>query len=118
MSLLSPHVHHDTVTVVLRTMGLDSRNSRVPVEIGQVLATGQLQPATQEDVERYGGTGTSVLDMARFITPEFPGDDISQVITADGRVWDVVGAPTRYRSSRRTSRDVVRLSAPTQKRRW
>lgn len=118
MSLLSPHVHNDTVTVVLRTMGLDSRNSRVPVEVGQVLATGQFQPATQEDVERYAGTGTSVLDMARFITPEFPGDDISQVITADGRVWDVVGAPARYRSSRRTSRDIVRLSAATPERRW
>lgn len=118
MSLISAAGSTDTVTVILRTMGTDSRNARVPVEVGRVLCTGRVQPTTATDVERYMNTGTSVVDMSRFITPEFPGDDLSQVITADGVVHDVVGRVQRRRSSRMTSHDVVILSATVQKRRW
>lgn len=118
MGLLDSSGHNHTVTVVLRTMGKDSRGARVPVEVGRVLQTGQLQHSTQADVERYAQTGTAVQDMQRFICREFPGDDISQVVTSDGRVWDVVGSVQRHRNSRRTSRDVVLLSAHNTERRW
>lgn len=118
MGLLDSTGHNATVTVVLRTMGKDSRGARVPVEIGRVLQTGQLQHSTQADVERYAQTGVAVQDMKRFICREFPGDDISQVITDDGRVWDVSGSVQRHRNSRRTSRDIVMLSAHVPERRW
>ena len=118
MSLLSSSNHNDTVTVVIRTMSQDSRGARVPTEVGRVLCTGMLHNSTTADIERYAGTGVAVQDMKRFVTREFPGDDISQVVTADGVTWDVVGSVKRFRNSRMTSRDVVLLSAVSQKRRW
>lgn len=118
VGLLDSTGHNDTVTVVLRTMGKDSRGARVPVEVGRVLHTGMIQHSTQADVERYAQTGAAVLDMKRFICRDFPGDDISQVITNDGRVWDIAGSVQRHRNSRCTSRDIVMLSAHTPERRW
>lgn len=118
MSLISSQGATDTVTVILRTMGKDSRGALVPVEVGRVLCSGRVSPTTSGDVERYLNTGTSVSDMSRFTTPEFPGDDISQVITPDGVTHDVVGRPQRMRSSSMTSRDIVILSAQSQTRNW
>lgn len=116
MSLIDSRGATDTVTVIVRAMGKDSRNARVPVEVGRVLCRGRLQPATQADVERLQGSGTSVLELWRFSCAQFPGDDISQV-EADGRLFDVVATPARHRSSRNTRRDVVLLSAANQQRR-
>lgn len=118
MSLIRHNMATDTVTVILRAPGKDSRNSRVPVEVGRVLCSGRLQPTTAVDVERYMNTGTAVAEMTRFITAEFPGDDLSQVITPDGVTHDVVGRPQRRRGSRRTSHDIVILSATAQPSRW
>lgn len=118
MSLIRHTKATDTVTVILRAPGKDTRNSRVPVEVGRALCSGRLQPTTATDVERYMGTGTAVAEMTRFITAEFPGDGLSQVITPDGVVHDVVGRPQRHRPSPRTSRDIVILSATKQTSRW
>lgn len=116
MSLLSPQGYTDTVTVILRTTGVDRRGAQVPVELGRVLCSGRLEPSTQGDVERYAGTGVAVQDVKRFITRSFPGDDLAQVVTGDGTTYDVLGAPRRHRSSRRTTRDIVLLSATAQVR--
>lgn len=118
MSLISAQGATDTVTVILRTMGRDSRNARVPVEVGRVLCSGRLQVSTASDVERYSSTGVAVSDTSRFTTPEFPGDDISQVITPDGVTHDVVGRPQRRRASRMTTHDIVLLTAQAQRRDW
>lgn len=117
VSLLASSNHKDTVVVILRTMGKDSRGAMVPTELARVICTGSLHEATQADVERYAGSGVAVYDLKRFVTYDFPGDDISQV-EVDGVVYDVVGAPKRYRNSRMTARDVVLLSATKQVRRW
>lgn len=118
MRLLSTAGSTDTVTVILREVVTDSRGHHVPQEVGRVLCRGMVHVSTQADVERYAGTGMAVQDMRRFVTREFPGDDVSQVILSDGVVYDVVGAPKRFRNSRMTSRDVVMLSATKQPRQW
>lgn len=118
MSILSTSINSDTVTVILRTTRKDSRGSLETVELGRVTHTGSVHQATDTDVERYGGTGDSILAMKRFVTYEFPGDDLSQVILPDGITYDVAGSPTRYRNSRMTSRDVVVLRAQKVKRVW
>lgn len=118
MSLIKTNGANQRVTVVLRTMGKNARNQPEPVEVGRVPCVGRVSQSTDQDVERYAGSGAAVMDLIRFITTSFPGDDISQVITEDGRVWEVQGAVDRHRSSRMTRRDVVILGAKYQTRRW
>lgn len=118
MSLIRNHGAKVRVTVVLRAQGRNSRGQPEPVEVGRVPCAGQWSPSTEADVERYMESGSAVSEFRRFTTREFPGDDLSQVITPDGRVWEVVGTPRRYRSSRNTARDIVMLSAKSQSRRW
>lgn len=118
MSLIKNNGANQRVTVVLRTMGRNSRNQPEPVEVGRVPCAGRVSQSTDQDIERYAGSGSAVMDLCRFITTEFPGDDISQVITEDGRIWEVQGTVDRHRSSRMTRRDVVILGAKAQVRRW
>ena len=106
------------VTVVLYRVVINERGKTDKEEVGRVLVAGRLQPSTQADVERYGGSGVAVHDAMRFICKRFPGDDLSEVIDADGVVYDVAARPKRHRSSRATSRDVVMLHAKMQRRRW
>lgn len=117
MSLIRRNGANVRVTVVLRSMGKNARGQSVPVEKGRVVCVGRLSPSTEADVERYASSGSAVAEYTRFTTAAFPGDDLSQVVTGDGRVWEVVGAPRRYSPSRATTRDIVMLSAKTQKRR-
>ena len=118
MSLLSARGGTHTVTVVLYTATTNDRGKVEKVEVGRVLVAGRLQPSTQADVERYAGAGAAVYDTMRFICKSFPGDDISEVVDANGTVYSVVARPRRHRSSRKTARDVVLLSARSQKRAW
>lgn len=118
MSLIRTNGANERVTVVLRTMGKNQRGQPEPVEVGRVPCAGRFALSTDQDVERYGGSGSAVMDLRRFITAQFPGDDLSQVITGDGRVWEVEGAVDRHRPSPMTRRDIVILSAKTQIRRW
>lgn len=117
MSLIRTNGANVRVTVVLRSMRKNARGQLVPVETGRVECAGRLSPATEADVERYASSGPAVEERTRFTTCSFPGDALSQVVTGDGRVWEVVGAPRRYAPSRATTRDIVMLSAKTQKRR-
>lgn len=118
MSLLQGHGTTHTVTVVLYRAVVNERGKADKAEVGRVLATGRLQPSTQADVERYAGAGNAVYDTMRFICKQFPGDDLSEVISAEGTVYDVLARPKRHRSSRATARDVVVLSAKSQRRVW
>lgn len=118
MSLLQGHGTTHTVTVVLYRSIVNERGKADKAEVGRVLATGRLQPSTQADVERYAGAGKAVYDTMRFICKKFPGDDLSEVVDAEGTVYEVVARPKRHRSSRATSRDVVLLSAKSQRRAW
>lgn len=118
MSLLQGHGTTHTVTVVLYRAVVNERGKADKAEVGRVLATGRLQPSTQADVERYAGAGSAVYDTMRFICKQFPGDDLSEVISAEGTVYDVLARPKRHRSSRATARDVVLLSAKSQRRVW
>ncbi len=118
MSLLQGHGTTHTVTVVLYRAVVNERGKADKAEVGRVLATGRLQPSTQADVERYAGAGNAVYDTMRFICKQFPGDDLSEVISAEGTVYDVLARPKRHRSSRATARDVVLLSAKSQRRVW
>lgn len=118
MSLIRTNGANRRVTVILRTMGEDQRRQPVPVEVARVPCAGRWVAATDGDVERYGESGGAVMDLARFITGSFPGDDLSQVLTEDGRVWEVQGGVTRHNPSRMTRRDTVVLSAKAQTRRW
>lgn len=106
------------VTVVLFRSRIDPRGKMSREEVGRVLVDGRLQPSTQEDVERYAGSGKAVHDAMRFICKRFPGDDQSQVLDEQGILYEVIGRPKRHRSSRMTSRDVVLLAAKSQPRRW
>ena len=116
MSLIDNHGANTRVAVILRKMGKDARERPVPVEVGRVTCFGRLEPSTSQDVERYAGTGTAVAESMRFTTSVFPGDDLSQVVTEDGTVWEVMGEVSRHRASRRTSRDRVMLTATSQVR--
>ena len=116
VSLLSSQKGTHRVVVVLRRIEVDSSRRRVPVEYGRVLCTGRIQAASSSDVERLAGSGVSVVDTMRFITGQFPGDDLSLVVDGDV-TYEVVGAPRRHRGSRRTARDVVYLTAEHQQRR-
>lgn len=118
MSLLQGYGTTHTVTVVLYRAVVNERGKADKAEVGRVLATGRLQPSTQADVERYAGAGNAVYDTMRFICKQFPGDDLSEVIDAEGTVYDVLARPKRHRSSRATARDVVVLSAKSQRRVW
>ena len=118
MSLLQGHGTTHTVTVVLYRAVVNELGKADKAEVGRVLATGRLQPSTQADVERYAGAGNAVYDTMRFICKQFPGDDLSEVIDAEGTVYDVLARPKRHRSSRATARDVVVLSAKSQRRVW
>ena len=118
MSLLQGHGTTHTVTVVLYRAVVNERGKADKAEVGRVLATGRLQPSTQADVERYAGAGNAVYDTMRFICKQFPGDDLSEVISAEGTVYDVLARPKRHRSSRATDRDVVLLSAKSKRRVW
>lgn len=116
MSLIDNHGANTRVAVILRRMAKDERGRMVPEEVGRITSFGRVSPSTDQDVERYAGTGVAVSELVRYTTSSFPGDDLSQVLTEDGRLWDVVGTVTRYKSSRRTARDVVMLSAASQVR--
>lgn len=118
MSLLQGHGTTHTVTVVLYRAVVNERGKADKAEVGRVLATGRLQPSTQADVERYAGAGSAVYDTMRFICKQFPGDDLSEVIDAEGTIYEVLARPKRHRSSRATARDVVLLSAKSQRRVW
>lgn len=118
MSLLTGHGTTHTVTVVIYRAVVNERGKVDKAEVGRVLVTGRLQPSTQADVERYAGAGKAVYDTMRFICKQFPGDDLSEVIDADGITYEVLARPKRHRSSRATSRDVVLLSAKSQRRAW
>lgn len=120
MSLISNHGANVSVTVILNESVRDGRGAVTTNEIGRVVSRGRLNPSTSSDMERVANTGIAASELQRFITAEFPGDDLSQVLLSDGSVWDVVGVVQRYRSSRRTSRDIVLLTATSQKgrRRW
>lgn len=110
MSLLSRGHSTHQVTVVLREMQVGKHGRLVPVETGRVECWGRIQPATTEDIAGLASAGeTQVLNMKNFFCRFFPGDDISQVIDHTGTIYNVVGEPQRHRSSRRTSRDVVKL---------
>lgn len=117
MSLLDRAGATHTVTVVLRRPTTNERGKTEYAEVGRVLCDGALQPSTQADVERYDGSGMAVQDTMRFIARNFPGDDVS-LVEHEGITYRVIGAPRRYRSSPRTARDIVLLSAETQPRRW
>lgn len=118
VSLLSKRGGTHTVTVILYRAVVDDRGKTTKAEVGRVLATGRLQPSTSADVERYASAGVAVYETMRFICKNYPGDDLSEVIDAEGVRYEVVGAPRRHRSSRATHRDIVLLSAKTQKRKW
>ncbi|RAV34253.1 hypothetical protein [Corynebacterium heidelbergense] len=110
MGLRSNTSATDRVVVVLREMRPGKRGVDVPTEIGRVSCLGRMQESTSTDVQAYAAAGeTGVLNLKRFYTRVFPGDDLSQVIDADGVLWNVVGEPKRHRGSRGTARDVVAL---------
>lgn len=117
MSLLDSKAT-DRVTIVLYRVVTNERGKADTVEVGRVIGVGRLQPATQAEVDRYAGTGASIYDTKRFSTKRFAGDDLSEVIDADGVTYTVVARPRVHRSSRATSRDIVILSAKKQKRVW
>lgn len=118
MSLLTGHGTTHTVTVVLYRGVVNERGKADKAEVGRVLVNGRLQPSTQADVERYAGAGKAVYDTMRFICKQFPGDDLSEVIDDRGVTYEVVARPKRHRASRATRRDVVLLSAKSQRRVW
>lgn len=71
---------------------------------------GRLQESTVDDIQAYtGAIDHGVLHMKRFYCAVFPGDDLSQVLDEDGRLYDVVGEPKHHHGSRRTRRDSVML---------
>lgn len=106
------------VTVILYRATVDSRGKSSTEEVGRVLATGRLQPASQSDITRYADSGKAVQEMMRFSTADFPGDDLSEVIDRNGITYAVTATPRRTRSSRATQRDVVMLQAKTLRRKW
>lgn len=112
MSLIARRSSPDKVTVILRRMEETptSRGRKVPVETGRVECWGRLQESSTEDITAYAAAGEAgVLHTRRFYTRSFPGDYLSQVVDAAGRVYEVVGEPKQHRGSRRTARDVVVL---------
>lgn len=100
----------DQVVVVLREHVEGERGRPVPVVVGRVAVVGRMQESTTDDVVAYAAAGEQqVMHLRRFICRDFPGDDLAQVVDAEGVLWNVVGEPKRHVGSRRTRRDVVML---------
>lgn len=100
----------DSCAVILREHREGERGFPIPVEVGAVHVVGRFQELESSDVIASAASGErQVLNLRKFICRNFPGDDLSQVLDADGVLWNVVGEPKRHRGSRRTSRDVVFL---------
>lgn len=107
----------DRVVVLLRENREGERGRLEPVVVGRVAVDGRLQESSSADIEAYATAGESgVLNMKRLYCRSFPGDDLSQVLDADGVLYNVVGEPKRHRGSRRTARDVVYLKQAGVKR--
>ena len=88
----------DKVTVILRENQIGRHGRLVPVETGRVECWGRIQ----------------VLTMKNFLCRAFPGDSLSQVLDSNGMLYNIVGEPERFTSSRLTARTVVRLKQATQ----
>ena len=102
----------DTVTVILRETREGASGRLVPVEVGRVTVVGRMHESTStdiQDVAAVGEAGVGVLTLKRFTCRHYPGDDLSQVIDAEGVKYNVAGEPKRHRASRRTRRDAVLL---------
>ncbi|CAM2928749.1 hypothetical protein LA343_11525 [Corynebacterium falsenii] len=117
MSLRARSNSPDRVVVLLRENREGERGRLEPVVVGRTAVDGRLQESSSADIQSYAAAGESgVLNMKRFYCRTFPGDDLSQVIDADGVLYNVVGEPKRHRGSRRTARDVVYLKQAGVKR--
>lgn len=117
MSLRSKVGSTDRVVVLLRENREGERGRLEPVVVGRIAVEGRLQESSSADIEAYAAAGeTGVLNMKRLYCRSFPGDDLSQVLDADGVLYNVVGEPKRHRGSRRTARDVVYLKQAGVKR--
>ena len=117
MSLRARSNSTNRVVVLLRENREGERGRLEPVVVGRIAVEGRLQESSSADIQSYAAAGESgVLNMKRFYYRAFPGDDLSQVIDADGVLYNVVGEPRRYRGSRRTARDVVYLKQAGVKR--
>lgn len=117
MSLRSKVGSTDRVVVLLRENREGDRGRLEPVVVGRIAVEGRLQESSSADIEAYAAAGeTGVLTMKRLYCRSFPGDDLSQILDADGVLYNVVGEPKRYRGSRRTARDVVYLKQAGVKR--
>lgn len=117
MSLIINQSHPVHAVVEIRRPERDAAGALTYETVSRVVCSGTLHESTQNDIDRYGGTGRAIADMKRFVTRSFPGDDNS-LVEIDGVVYDVSATPRRYRNSPMTSRDVVMLSAQTQERVW
>lgn len=117
MSLRSKVGATDRVVVLLRENREGERGRLEPVVVGRIAVEGRLQESSSADIEAYATAGESgVLNMKRLYCRSFPGDDLSQILDADGVLYNVVGEPKRHRGSRRTARDVVYLKQAGVKR--
>lgn len=98
--------------VVLRELREGDHGRDVPVDVARVVRVGRMHEASTDDIQNVGvagETGRAVLSLRRFTCRDFPGDDLSQVVDADGVLYNVVGEPKRFRGSSRTARDTVLL---------
>lgn len=117
VSLRSRAKSPDRVVVLLRENREGQRGRVEPVVVSRVAVEGRLQESSSSDIQAYATAGESgVLNIKRFYCRGFPGDDLAQVLDADGVLYNVVGEPKRHRGSRRTARDVVYLKQAGVKR--
>lgn len=108
--MVSLRTGKDTVEVILRENFRGERGRLVPREVGRVKVVGRIQESTTDDIAALAAAGEQqVLHIKRFICARFPGDDLSQIVDSNGRLWNVVGEPKRHIGSRRTARDEVRI---------
>ena len=105
----------DKVTVIRRENQIGRHGRLVPVETGRVECWGRIQPSTTDEILGVATAGeTQVLTMKNFLCRTFPGDSLSQVLDSNGMLYNIVGEPERFTSSRLTARTVVRLKQATQ----
>lgn len=107
----------ELVAVILRENREDDRGRLQPVEIGRVSLLCRIQPLSTADITAYAAAGErGVMTMKKLVCSDFPGDDLSQVLDADGTIYNVSGEPLRHNGSRRTSHVVVTLKQAFVKR--
>jgi len=100
----------EQVTVIPRAVVVGDDGEQSWKESKPVKLWARIQESTSADVSSPAVVDERSIERGiRLYCQYFPADENAHVVRSDGRRYRVVGAPKRFRQSRGTRRNVVRL---------